>query len=156
VPTADPERVLRALADHEVSYLLIGGMAAMAHGWPGSTADIDLLAAHTPEARDALAAALVDLGAEAERFDGTGESLLRSTAWSFDTDAGPVDVLFVLEPRGTYRELEPTKHETEAFGVVVPLISLDDLIRVKQELGRPKDLRVATELEALRAERDRD
>jgi len=153
--TVDPERILQALAEHEVPYLLVGGMAAVAHGWPGATADVDLLAAHDDEARAALAAALTDLGAVAERFDGSGASLLRSTAWSFETDAGPVDVLFVLEPRGTYRELVAGRVEAEAFGVVVPLIGLDDLIRVKQELGRPKDLRVAAELEALRDERDR-
>ncbi|OWY59537.1 hypothetical protein B7486_74050, partial [cyanobacterium TDX16] len=109
MPTLDPGRILQALDAHDVPYLLVGGMAAVAHGWPGATADVDLLAAHTSDARAALASALVDLGATADRFDGTGESLLRSTAWSFDTQAGPVDVLFVLEPRGTYRELVSTK-----------------------------------------------
>lgn len=148
----DPGRLLTTLAAHEVPYLLVGGLAAVAHGWPGATADADLLTPHDADARERLAAALRELGAVATdgRFDGSAASLARSTAWSFETEAGPVDVLFVLEPRGSYAELEPTSARAEAFGVVISVLGLDDLIRTKRELGRPKDLRVATELEALR------
>jgi hypothetical protein len=77
------------------------------------------------------------------------------TAWSLETEAGPLDLLFVLEPWGTYDELQPRSEEVSAFGVVIPVVSLDDLIALKRALGRPKDLRVAVELEELRGRRRR-
>lgn len=77
------------------------------------------------------------------------------TAWSFETDAGPVDLLFVLEPWGTYEELRATAVEMSGFGITIPVVSLDALIELKRALGRPKDLRVAVELEDFRRQRNR-
>lgn len=64
-------------------------------------------------------------------------------------------MLFVLEPWGTYEELRPAAQTFAAFGVSIPVVSLDDLIDLKSGLGRPKDLRVALELDELRRERNR-
>ena len=60
----------------------------------------------------------------------------------------------MLEPWGTYDELRASAVEIAGFGVTIPIVSLDDLIALKEALGRPKDLRVAIELEELRRHRD--
>jgi hypothetical protein len=39
-----------------------------------------------------------------------------------------------------------------AFGLTIPVVSLDDLIELKRAMARPKDLRVALELDELRRE----
>lgn len=95
------------------------------------------------------------LGASGEGWDGKPGTIGAATTWSLETDAGPVDLLFVLEPWGTYEELRQTAVEMPAFGITIPVVSLDDLIELKRALGRPKDLRVAIELEDLRRQRDR-
>jgi predicted nucleotidyltransferase len=146
--------VFTTLARHEVRYVVVGGVAAILHGWPGATADVDLLGAPDADNRARLAAALQELGATGEGWDGKPDTFGNLTAWSFDTDGGPVDLLFVLEPWGTYDELRTSAVEVSGFGVTIPIVSLDNLIQLKQALGRPKDLRVAVELEELRRRRD--
>ncbi len=150
----DVERFLTTLARHKVRYLVVGGMAAILHGWPGATADFDLLGAFDKSNFARLGAALGELGASGEGWDGKPGTIGAVTAWSLETDAGPVDLLFVLEPWGTYEELRPTAVEIPGFGITIPVVSLDNLIALKRALGRPKDLRVAIELEDLRRERD--
>ena len=143
------------MARHEVRYLVVGGIAAILHGWPGGTADLDVLGAFESENFARLAAALGELDANGEGWDGDPETIGSVTAWSLDTEGGPVDLLFVLEPWGTYEELWPRASEVSGFGATIPVVSLDDLIALKRALGRPKDLRVAVELEELRRQRDR-
>jgi hypothetical protein len=58
----DPEPILRALAEHEVSYLVVGGFAAAAHGVVRATADLDLVVERSWENARRLAAALAQLG----------------------------------------------------------------------------------------------
>ncbi len=151
----DTERLVATFARHEVRYVVVGGIAAILHGWPGATADLDVLGAFDPENLDRLSAALDELGATGPGWDGAAGTLATHTAWSLDTEAGPIDIMFVLEPWGSYDELQPRSQEIAAFGVAIPVVSLDDLIELKRALGRPKDLRVAVELEELRRKRGR-
>lgn len=134
--------------------MVVGGIAAILHGWPGATADLDVLGAVDRHNLVRLADALRDLRATGEGWDGDPETIGLTTAWALETEAGPLDLLFVLEPWGTYEELRPTAVEVPGFGITIPIVSLDDLISLKQALGRPKDLRVAAELEELRQSRD--
>lgn len=65
----DPERLLHVLAEHEVSFVLIGGLAAVAHGSPLPTTDVDIAPDRTEENLDRLASALSELGAKKRRID---------------------------------------------------------------------------------------
>ena len=64
----DPEPILRALNDHGVEYVVVGGLAAAAHGVVRATADLDVVVERSWDNASRLAAALADLGAE----DATG------------------------------------------------------------------------------------
>lgn len=44
----DPDRILGVLDSHRVEYVLVGGLAARAHGAQRATADIDFVPAATP------------------------------------------------------------------------------------------------------------
>lgn len=148
------ERLVTTFARYDVRYLVVGGIAAILHGWAGSTADFDALGAYEPRNLERLSEALGELGAVGVGWDGTATTMAAHTVWSLETDAGPVDLMFVLEPWGSYDELRPTAEDVPAFGVAIPVVSLDDLIRLKRALGRPKDLRVAVELDELRRQRE--
>ena len=54
-PRFDPEWMLSALADRDVRFILIGGMAAVLHGDVGVTVDIDVVPESSNENLERLA-----------------------------------------------------------------------------------------------------
>lgn len=54
--------VVRSLQEHEVRYLVIGGIAAVIHGVPRATFDLDILIEPTPENGKRLLEALAEAG----------------------------------------------------------------------------------------------
>ena len=59
----DPDRVLETLDRHGVAFLLVGGLAARAHGAARQTADVDCVPDTSSENLGRMAAALLDLNA---------------------------------------------------------------------------------------------
>ena len=45
----DPVRMLAALAEHQVNFVVIGGFAAWVHGAPVLTTDLDLIFERSPD-----------------------------------------------------------------------------------------------------------
>lgn len=158
-PVFDPGTMLAALLEHEVRFVVIGGMAALAHGSPFPTEDLDI----TPEAGAVnlarLSAALTAIDARVRTtgveaglpFAHDGESLGRARVWNLTTRAGDLDVSLV--PAGTqgYADLARDAVTVTAFGVAIPVASLADVVRSKQAANRPKDQRVLPTLRALLA-----
>jgi hypothetical protein len=154
----DPLEILRRLNANGVRYVLIGGLAAKAHGSPTLTVDIDICYDRNRDNLERLAAVLGGLGAVLRGapadlpFRPDAETLRRSDSFTLRTDLGDLDVLGT--PSGTvgFNELDVNANPTElADGLVVRVASLDDLIRMKRAAGRPKD---RVELEILGALRD--
>jgi hypothetical protein len=153
----DPLRALRVLNDHQIRFVLIGGFAARLHGSPTVTNDVDLCYARDPENLERLASALRELrghlrGApEGLPFRLDAKTLASGLNFTFETDAGNLDVLGM--PSGTqgFEELDRTAEALDLEDLTVRVASLDDLIRMKQAAARPKDL---IEVEVLGALRD--
>ena len=151
----DPKHLIATLVDHEVQFIVIGAIAAIAQGYPLNTQDLDLTPAREPANLDRLAAVLKELDARLRipndpsgiefpiepRFLGSVDS------WTLETPSGPVDLLFA--PSGTtgYEDLKRAAVSTELWGHEVLIASLPDIIRMKEAAGRPKDL---AQLPALR------
>jgi len=160
----DFDRIMAALVDHEVRFVLIGGLAAVAQGSPFPTEDVDI----TPEAgRDnleRLSAALHDLGArirtdavpEGLRFDHDGESLGAAGVWNLVTEHGWLDIS--MRPAGTegYPDLVRGAIDLDIMGVQVRVASLADVVRSKSAADRDKDKRVLPTLREILATRDLD
>jgi hypothetical protein len=163
-PELRPAPILEALVRHEVDFVLIGGLAAAAHGSILPTFDVDITPHKTDDNLARLSAALRDLGARIRTdavegglpFDHDAESLAVSGVWNLTTEHGDLDISFV--PNGTegYPDLIRGAEEEPLFGVVVPLASLEDVIRSKQAANRPKDQRVLPVLREILANRDLD
>lgn len=155
----EPERLLRALAEHEVEFCVIGAVAAWLQGNPGVTLDLDVMPRRDLGNADRLAAALNSLGvrdrggkvAELEGADFLGWRTQR-----FDTEAGPVDVVPLAAGIGGYDEVATIELALGDFRVRV--LALDEVIASKEKLGRPKDLAALPALYATREKlrRDRD
>lgn len=164
-PTFDPDRILSALDRHEVEYVLVGGMAARAHGATRATADIDCVPNTDIDNLDRLANALVELGARLRvagmsdeearqlpvRLDAATLASFGSSTWM--TNAGPLDLLVELrdESGGRHRYLALFQRSAPiAVGnVILRLASLRDIVASKEFAGRPKDLEVLPELRSL-------
>jgi hypothetical protein len=154
----DPLRTLQVLSDHEVQFVVIGGVAGVTHGSPSVTQDLDVCYERGPENLERLAAALGSIHAELRGVDDDvpfvpdAETLEAGDHFTFTTDLGDLDCLGI--PAGTlgYDDLVKTAIDIDLDGLVVAVASLDDLIRMKRAAGRPRDLAELEILGALREE----
>lgn len=153
----DPRHIFECLARHDVAYVVIGGIAVIAHGHTRNTRDVDLVP--SPKARNfaRLAAALRELGA---RLSGTDAHLLdidvydpktlgNGASFTLETDAGGLDVFAEVPGAPPYADLDARAMAVDLGGLEIRIAGLDDLIRMKQASGRPQDLGDIAALTAL-------
>ncbi len=154
------ERIAGLFARHDVEFIVIGGQAEALHGSARVTFDIDLCYRRSAENLDRLARALRELkptlrGAPPDRpFVIDAKSLALGSNFTFDTTMIALDLLGELEPIGGYDEIIG---RTETYRVGehdLKVIGLDDLIAIKQHLGRPKDRDSLAHLNAIKQLRD--
>jgi len=157
--TFDHLRVLRALVEHEVRFVLIGGLAGRVHGSPSVTFDTDICYERSTENLELLVAVLRELGATLRGVDEgvpfllDARTLRNGDNFTFETSAGPFDILG--HPSGTagYEDLVKGAVATDlGDDLAVLVVALEDLIRMKQAASRVKD---RIELEYLYALRER-
>jgi hypothetical protein len=162
-PSFDPIAMLETLTRHEVQFVVIGGIAALSHGSPLPTEDVDV----TPERSEVnlhrLADALAELGARLRTETGDDVPLPRDPRllaqaefWTLTTRHGDLDLVFTPPGTAGYEDLRRDAFAVEiGDGVHVRVASLADVIRSKEASNRPKD---RAQLPALRQtlERVRD
>jgi hypothetical protein len=141
----DAERILRALAEHGVEYVLIGGLAVQTHGHVRTTNDADLIPAPTPANLERLAATLRSLGARVlnpgeEETAIDAKMLPKATIWQFATRDGGIDVMHEVPGGRPYGELRDRALHVQLGEIDIPVVDLDDLIQMKLARGRPVDL----------------
>lgn len=162
MPALNPELLLRTFAEHRVSYVMIGALAARFAGYPLLTSDADVTPAKDAQNLGRLAAALNDLKAkiftnsvpEGLPFDCSPKMLARADVWNLVTAAGRLDILFAPAGSGGFEELARTADHYDMLGVDVPVASLEAIVRMKQAAGRPKDLQAVAIIQAM-IERDK-
>jgi predicted nucleotidyltransferase len=155
------ERLLGTLSDAGVAFILIGGVAARAHGSARVTQDVDVSYSRTTDNLDRIVRALVPFkpylrGApRGLPFDWSVATLKAGLNFTLTTTVGDIDLLGEIVGGGRYEDLAPHSRTVSIFGRETLFLDLPWLIRVKRAAGRPKDLEVIAELEALVEERDR-
>ena len=150
------DQVIRMLVDGGVDFVLIGGLAANAHGSARITYYLDVVYSRVADNLVRIAAAFEPIrpylrGAPPGlpfRLD--VQTLHRGLNFTFDTTLGPVDILGEGVGGGTYPELIRTAPIATMYDRQVRYASLDALIRMKTAAGRPKDFETLAGLEALR------
>ena len=154
------ERIIELLHEQGVEFVVIGGQAEHLLGSARVTFDTDLCYRRTPENLTSLAAALKVLqptlrGAPADlpfRLD--AESLALGSNYTLTTIEGDLDLLGYVEPLGSYEDIAPRAELMELGDIPIRVISLDDLIRIKSHLGRPKDRDSLMHLQAIKRIRE--
>lgn len=164
----DVRRLVEVLEQHAVDYVLVGGIAARAHGAQRLTQDVDCLARRTRDNLERLAAAMRELNArlrvEGLSDDGAaalpmvidGSRLAQLEISTWQTDAGAFDVLGDMPDRTgrplSYDDIEPRSSVVEYEGIAIHVASLDDVIASKEWSDRPKDRQALPELRRLAAD----
>ena len=157
----DFERLLRVLDAGGVAFVVVGGLAANAHGAIRTTRDLDVVYARTGDNLRRLAMALEPLhpylrGAPPGLPFRLDEPTLRAGLnFTLTTSAGDLDLLGDVAGGGAYEALLPHSRQLELLGARCWCVDLETLIHLKRAAGRPKDFEALAELMALREERDR-
>jgi hypothetical protein len=157
-----PDELIAALSDGDVEYVLIGGLAVGAHGFPRATKDVDIVPAPHDANLQRLAGVLS--GIEARNF-GTGdvdptefpfdplkpEDLRQGGNFVLDTRLGRLDIMqWVPGIPGdlAFEHLARGAIETSLGGRAVRVCSRKDLVAMKRAAGRAQDLLDLEELGA--------
>jgi predicted nucleotidyltransferase len=150
------ESLVELLISHGVEFMIIGGQAETIFGSPRVTFDIDLCYRRTPENLKRLAAALREIkptlrGASPElTFLLDEKALALGNNYTFVTRFGDVDFLGHVEPIGDFDALAKRAKPYPVGGAQVLVIDLDDLIRIKEHINRPKDRDSLFQLRAIK------
>lgn len=156
----DFETVVRTLCGSGVDFVIVGGLAATIHGSARLTQDIDFVYARAASNLSRLVAALdpytpylrgVPQGLP---FDWSEETVERGLNFTLTTSVGDIDLLGEIIGGGSFEDLLPHCVVVDLFGYRCRCLDLPGLIRTKRAAGRPKDLEVIAELEALLEERE--
>lgn len=138
--------LLERLLKHEIDFVLAGGLASVVHGSPVVTYDLDICLAINDVQIKKLREALKDLSPRhrmnpnfkpsfleyPEKLEGINNIYL-------ETDLGVLDVLSELRPIGGFERIKEKAITISLYGYSCQVIALEDLIRIKEMMTRPKD-----------------
>lgn len=146
---------LKLFADFGVNCVVVGGVAAGAHGSSQATFDVDICYARDKANLTRLVQALRSVNATLRGAPNNLPFILDEATighglnFTFDTDIGKIDILGEVQGVGWYSECLDHSDDIEILGYPFRVLSLENLIAAKRFAGRPKDLLVLPELEAL-------
>ena len=157
--TFDPVEICAVLDEERVDFVVLGGFAAIIHGSPLPTEDIDVIPSRETDNLERLAVALKRLGAKIRIAGGAVETRLDAAfiqsmphMLNLVTRFGDMDLVFT--PAGNLKVyeqwLERSRPAQLREGLIVAVASLDDIIASKVAANRPKDHRSLPYLESLR------
>lgn len=155
---ADLDALIQLLVEAGIEFIVVGGAAAVLHGAPTTTRDLDIVHRRTVENVDRLVALLERLDAVIRepgnrRLRPSASLLLGNGQLNLSTQLGPLDPLCILHDGRGYDELLPLTEIVSDEAVSLRVLDLPTLIAVKAAAGRPKDRIVVPILLALLAER---
>ncbi|HWL94352.1 MAG TPA: nucleotidyltransferase [Phycisphaerae bacterium] len=149
--------ILRRLSDAGVEYVIVGGVAAVAHGSHQVTEDLDVCAPLTRENVARILAALEGLNPCWRMLPARPPMPLDVALLAtyknlyIVTDWGVIDILSEITGVGDYALVAGSAVNMSFSGIPCRVISIDALIAAKKAIGRSKDLRTVVELEAIRS-----
>lgn len=147
--------LLRRLTNEKTEFVLVGGMAAIAHGCSIATEDVDVClrfdavtlervwrALKDLDPRERMHHARPPLGADFTPYIGYRNLYLTTTT-------GVVNLLSTIVGVGDYDQVSQGALDLDLGGFRCRVMSLERLLICKRTLARPKDLRVVGELEVI-------
>ena len=149
----DPTDIFAALNAARVQYLVVGGIAAIYHGVPRTTFDVDLAVRlevdnltrldHALRQRGfetRIPASVTDLADPRTRRAWTTRKAMK--VFSYIERQAPFRVVDIMvRPLPQFQHLYRRRVEARYAGVTIPLVPVKTLIQMKVQAGRPEDQR---------------
>lgn len=163
--------LFKTLNDADVHYIVVGGLATVLHGYARFTADIDLVVdLQKPEAEKAVKA-FVGLGLKPRMPIDPLQFADANIRESWRTEKN-MEVLSFYDPRNPllsvdlfvyepipYHELTSRAERKNIEGIIIPVCSINDLIDLKRQSARPRDIEdieYLREIQRIQEEDDKD
>jgi predicted nucleotidyltransferase len=150
------DRILHALVEGGVDFVLIGGLALGSWGVVRATKDVDIVAEDDQGNQHRLAVVVSELGGHVQRPDALASTpfaiaslLAGDDRVLVETPLGQLDVVKGLPGVPAYAALAARAVPTELLGVTVNVCSLEDLRAMKRAAGRTRDLADLEDLDAM-------
>jgi len=158
------EEVFRKLAQENVEYVVVGGVALVLHGVVRLTGDLDLFLEMGSANLGRFVGAMTALGYK-PKVPVKAEDFIKPEkrrqwkkekgmqVFSFYHPEKPMDLIdvFVDEPM-PYEEVKRYKKVVEAKGIQIPVLSVKHLKQLKRISARPQDLADIEALEEMESE----
>lgn len=153
--------ILTQLHDHHVDFVIVGGVAAALHGSPRVTFDLDIVPSLAPYSWTAAVDFLWSLGARPripeplERIRDV-EQVRRwqvekgMLALNFRTQDGATEVDLLVSESNQFEALRQRAIRVTLDQRTFFVASIDDLIAMKQQAGRPQDLLDIAQLQSIK------
>jgi predicted nucleotidyltransferase len=158
--------VITALNDANIRYLVVGGVAVNAHGYVRMTIDVDILMQLEPHNIIEAMKALAKLGYQptipvtpeqfadaSNRERWINDKKMKVLKLSSDEHRETTIDIFVSDPLGFDDAYERAHMHPIAENLQVPVCSYDDLVKLKIQASRPRDLVDLAELKKVRGEK---
>lgn len=161
------QEVFRALQAAEVRYLVVGGLAVNLYGYVRMTVDMDIMVDLSEENMGRLVEVMEGLG-YVPRLPVQGVALVsKQTRKEWIREKGATVFTFI-DPKQPFKQVDiflsnPLDFE-QAYAqrqvitvgrTPISMISLDDLIRMKEAVGRPRDLEDVQHLHRIKQLKER-
>ena len=156
------EKIIRALNDGGVRYIIVGGVAVVAHGYERFTRDLDLVIELEKENIFRAMKILQEIGYHPrlpitpEQFSDPAlrakwrleKNMVVLPLWSDKHERTPVDI-FVHEPFDFAKEFVLMVRQPVLGADSAPIVSYQTLIQLKKSAGRAQDLADVENLEKI-------
>jgi len=155
------EQLLKALAESEVKFVVVGAYAAIIQGSTLRTDDLDICYERARQNHSRIIRALApfrprlrDLP-QALKAPFDEQALAQGTNFTLATDIGNLDLLGELSGVGGYGQIIGDAKTVKLGFTTCKVASLETIIRSKEAADRPKDRATLPELRALRTLQNR-
>jgi hypothetical protein len=157
VSKLDPEKLLSALKDHGVEFVIIGGFSLAAHGVVRATKDVDIVPEPSPANLKRLARALRSMGAEPDigaldqkelGVEPDAHGLTMGGNWVLRTKHGRLDVMQNIPGLRSWHQLRAGAVDFDG----ALYAGYNELISMKSASARDEDLTDIARLKAARGE----
>ena len=149
------KKVTDALNNAKIRYALVGGYAVAMHGAIRGTVDLDFVIALDEQQYESVEEALATIGlvprlpiSANDIFQFRDEYIKNRNlvAWSFINHNNPLEVVNIIITHDAKKMKTQTLH---VGGMSVKIATIDELVKMKKESGRPQDIEDVKALEKL-------
>jgi len=133
----DYKEMLQLFLEEQVDFIIVGAYALGAHGYPRATGDIDIWVKPNNTNSRKLYKALARFGAPLEQIE-IDDFSMEGIIFQIGVIPRRIDIITKIDGV-TYQEADEDKITVEVEGLMLPVISLEKLIKNKMATGREKD-----------------